>query len=318
MRVVALAGGVGSARFLTGLVRVVDPSDLTLIANVGDDEEIRGFYVCPDIDTVLYHLANASDWDRGWGLAEETFTSQTRYAELVANLKKAAPEIATDLQEWFSLGDKDIATHMLRARLLSTGATLAEATEALRKAMGIGCRMIPATNDRLRTLLTTKSGEELDFQTYFVKHQTADEVAAVTYSGSDKASAAPGIAEAIRRADILVIPPSNPVLTVAPILAVSELAAAWRESKAKKLGVSPIVGGRAIKGPADKVLASLGFDASVGGVSDFYAGLLDTLAVDISDGEVPHPARRPKWFVTNTIMTGPEEAARLAKELLEA
>jgi LPPG:FO 2-phospho-L-lactate transferase len=313
VRICALAGGVGSARFLSGLVRVVSPSDLTLIANVGDDERMRGLHVSPDIDTVLYHLLGETDWSRGWGLAGETFVANDRYREMAENVADAG----LDLQEWFGLGDRDLATHMLRTRVLDAGQPLSAATDVVRRALGIGCRVIPATDDPLRTELVTSTGEHLDFQTYFVKRAHKEEIAEVIYAGADRAAPAPGVIEALRMCDVAIIPPSNPVLTVAPILSVDAIRSEIGSADVPRIAISPIVGGKAIKGPADRVLGSLGFEVSPGGVHRYYEGLLDVLVVDHADADVAEPDGAPRWVRTNTVMTGPEDAAVLAKAVLD-
>lgn len=315
MRVCAVAGGVGSARFCTGLARVLDPGELTVVVNTGDDDHIRGLLVCPDIDTVLYHLAASTDWDRGWGMASETFVSDQRYRHLAEQLGDAG----VDLQDWFALGDRDLATHLLRARLLETGSTLAEAVRALARGFGVAATVIPMSDDPVRTRLTVASGEELDFQEYFVHRQQREEISAVRYDGAEDARPAPGVIDAITGADIVVIPPSNPPLSIGPILAVPGVRDAIVSSAGVRLGVSPIIGGKALKGPADRVLASLGHEVSPVGVARMYQGLLDAFVLDQTDAElarrVEETGMRP--IVCDTIMSGPEEAARVAKTVLD-
>ncbi|MCI0405031.1 MAG: 2-phospho-L-lactate transferase CofD family protein, partial [candidate division Zixibacteria bacterium] len=196
MQVCAVAGGVGSARFCSGLLSFLGSDELTIVVNTGDDERIRGLHVSPDIDTVLYHLAASTDWDRGWGISGETFVAHERYREIAG---RAGVDDA-DLQAWFALGDRDLATHQLRTRLLDTGKTLTEATQALTRAFGIGAKVLPATNDRLRTIMELASGERVDFQDYFVKRGQSDEVTSVSYAGAAEASPAPGTLEAIEGA----------------------------------------------------------------------------------------------------------------------
>jgi LPPG:FO 2-phospho-L-lactate transferase len=316
MRVCAIAGGVGSARLCAGLARVMDRRDLTMIVNTGDDERIRGLHVSPDIDTVLYHLADLTDWQRGWGLAEESFVAHERYQSLVEKL----PGGKDDLQDWFALGDRDLATHLLRGRLLDLGRPLGEVTQALAEAFGIESTVLPMSDDPVRTVLTTTEGERLDFQTYFVRRHHTDDLSNIEYTGAEQSTPAHGVIEAIQGAEVVIIPPSNPVLSVAPILAVPGVEKAITRSAAIRAAVSPIVGGRALKGPADRVLSALGHDVSPVGVARIYKGLIDVLVLDAVDEQhAPDiEALEMRPVVLDTIMTGPEEAARLAKDILDA
>jgi LPPG:FO 2-phospho-L-lactate transferase len=314
MRVCAIAGGVGSARFLAGLVRVVDPSEVTVIGNTGDDERVRGLHVSPDVDTVLYHLAGETDWERGWGIADESFVANDRYVSLV---ERAG--VDADMQEWFGLGDRDLATNMFRTRLLDAGRSLSFAVDALRRAMGIASTVLPMSDTSVRTELITAGGERLDFQTYFVRRQHGDDISAVDFVGADAASPATGVLEAIAGADVLVIPPSNPIVTVAPVLAVSGVRDAIAASGATRIAVSPIVGGRAIKGPLEALLRSFGHDVSPAGVAAIYGGLVDVFVLDEQDaGSAPAiEALGMRAVVCDTIMSSPEAAARLAKDVLD-
>jgi LPPG:FO 2-phospho-L-lactate transferase len=313
MRVCAIAGGVGSARFLAGLVRVVDPSEVTVIGNTGDDERVRGLHVSPDIDTVLYHLAGETDWERGWGIADESFVANDRYVSLV---ERAG--VDADMQEWFGLGDRDLATNMFRTRLLDAGRSLSFAVDALRRAMGIASTVLPMSDTSVRTELITAGGERLDFQTYFVRRQHGDDISAVDFVGADAASPATGVLEAIAGADVLVIPPSNPIVTVAPVLAICGVRDAIAASGATRIAVSPIVGGRAIKGPLEALLRSFGHDVSPAGVAAIYGGLVDVFVLDEQDaGSAPAiEALGMRAVVCDTIMSSPEAAARLAKDVL--
>jgi LPPG:FO 2-phospho-L-lactate transferase len=313
MRIVVLAGGVGSARFCAGLVRVVDASDLTVIVNTGDDARMRGLHVSPDVDTVLYHMAGLNDWQRGWGATGETYRVHERYLELVAR----AGETGADLHEWFTLGDVDLATNMLRSRLLDAGKSLTEATDAVRRALGVEARVAPMSNERVSTMLTTASGELLEFQTYFVQRQHADEISAVVFDGLASASPAPGVIEAIGAADLLLVPPSNPIISIGPLLAfrgIRDAAAAVR----RRVAVSPIIGGRALKGPADMLMRSLGHEQTAVGVAKIYRGLIDAFVLDEADAalapEVEALGMRP--IVADTMMTSPEASASVAKAVL--
>jgi LPPG:FO 2-phospho-L-lactate transferase len=311
MRICALAGGVGSARFLAGLVKVVDPAELTIIVNTGDDERIRGLHVSPDVDTVLYHLAGATDWDRGWGLDAESFVANERYGELVSR----ADDVGADLQEWFTLGDRDLATHMLRSRLLDAGYMLSAATDVVRRALGVTAQVLPMSDDAVRTVLETTSGERLDFQTYFVRRAHTETIARIAFEGAERARPAPGVIEALEGAELVVIPPSNPLVSVAPILAVPGVRDAVAASRGPRVAVSPIVGGRAIKGPADSLLASLGHEVSAVGVANIYRGIVDVFVIDDADASraAEIESLGMEVVVCDTIMSGVEEAARLAK-----
>jgi LPPG:FO 2-phospho-L-lactate transferase len=314
MGVCVIAGGVGSARFLAGLVRVLDPADITAIGNTGDDERVRGLHVSPDIDTVLYHLAGEADWTRGWGMADESFIANDRYVSLV---ERAGVDV--DMQEWFGLGDRDLATNMFRTRLLDAGRTLSDAIDALRRAMAITATVVPMSDDPVRTELVTSTGERLDFQTYFVRRQHGDVVSSVGFVGASEASPAPGVLDALEGAELIVLPPSNPIVTVAPVLAVPGIRRAIEASTAPRVAVSPIVGGRAVKGPLEALLPAFGHDVSPAGVARIYRGLVDAFVLDTVDADqVPAiEALGMRTIVCDTIMTGPDEAARLAKEILE-
>ena len=313
MRVCVIAGGVGSARFLAGLVRVVDPSEVAVIGNTGDDERVRGLHVSPDIDTVLYHLAGETDWERGWGMSDESFVANERYVDLV---KRAGVDV--DMQEWFGLGDRDLATNMFRTRLLEAGRSLSFAVDALRRAMGIAATVLPMSDQPVRTELVTSSGERLDFQTYFVRRQHGDVVASVDFVGSDVARPASGVREALEGAELIVIPPSNPIVTVAPVLAVPGIRDAIAVSSAVRVAVSPIVGGHAIKGPLEALLRSFGHEVSPLGVARIDEGLVDAFVFDTLDAGLAPAVERlgMRAVVCDTIMSSPDEAARLAKDVV--
>jgi LPPG:FO 2-phospho-L-lactate transferase len=267
--VVALAGGVGAARLLRGLVRVFPPEELTIIGNTGDDFELYGLHISPDLDIVIYTLAGIVDEVKGWGLAGDTFNCLGMLERL-------------GFETWFKLGDRDLATHVTRTKMLRDGLTLAQATAKLCRRLNVKVRLVPMSNNPVRTKILT---EEfcLDFQEYFVKRRTKDEVKGVVFEGSDKAEPAIGLVDAIRNAERVAICPSNPVLSVAPILSVQAIRQAIMKTEARVVGVSPIVGGKAIRGPADRVMASLGFEASAFGVAKYYGDLLDHLIIDKID-----------------------------------
>lgn len=292
----------------------MNPGDLTIIVNTADDARVQGLHISPDIDTVLYHLAGLSDWERGWGLSKESFAAHDRYRELAAG----AGDSSVDLQEWFALGDRDLATHLLRSRLLDEGRTLSEATDALRRALGLACVVVPVTDDPVRTVLTTREGEVLEFQTYFVKNRHADEISAVEFTGATQARPAAGVVEAIASADVLFIPPSNPIVSIGPVLAVPGIRDAIASTTAKRIAVSPIIGGRALKGPADMLMRSLGHEQDAVGVARIYEGLVDVFVLDEADraraDDVESVGMRA--IVCDTIMSSPEAAGRIARGIL--
>ncbi len=304
VKVTVLAGGVGAARFLAGLVRVVDPAEVAVVGNVGDDVEFYGLYICPDLDTVLYTLAGVVHPQQGWGRAGDTFRVQAELGRF-------------GLPVWFRLGDLDLATHIFRSYRLRQGATLAEVTAEIARAFGLGVRLMPVSNDPVRTRVRT-SGGWLDFQEYFVRLGTGPEVLEVRFEGAEAARPAPGVVEAIGDSEVVILAPSNPIISLGPILAVAGLREALRSTRAVVAGISPIVGGRAIKGPADRMLRSLGLEASAAGVARLYADFLDVWVIDRADAdlaaEIEKLGVRP--VVADTIMADPERAAGLARMLL--
>ncbi len=304
--VTVLAGGVGAARFLEGLVQVVPQESITVISNTGDDEDFFGVRVSPDVDTVIYTLAGAIDPVQGWGLAGETY-----YA--LEALHRFSYET------WFNLGDADLATHVHRTQLLRDGATLSEATRTIVEAFGLRLRVLPVSDDRIRTVVAADAGA-LTFQEYFVKRRTEDEMRAVRFEGITSASPAPGVLDAIRTADVVIVAPSNPVVSIGPVLAVRGVRDALRETGAKVAGISPIVGGRTIKGPADRMMASLGMTPTAAGVAEAYRDFLDVLVIDEQDrGLAPAvEAAGVRAVVAPTIMRGPEEKRALAETVLRA
>jgi LPPG:FO 2-phospho-L-lactate transferase len=306
MNITVLAGGVGAARFLEGVVQVVAPRDVTVISNVGDDEEFFGLRVSPDIDIVIYTLAGAVDAEKGWGLVGETFHA-------LEALRRFGYET------WFNLGDGDLATLAHRTMMLHDGASLSEATASIAAAFGLELRILPVSDDRIRTLVETDVGT-LAFQEYFVKRRTEDDVRAVRFDGAEAAQPAPGVIEAIRDADAVLIAPSNPVVSLGPVLAVPGVREALRETRAKVAGVSPLIGGKTIKGPADRMMASLGMTPTCAGVAQAYADFLDVLVIDEEDrGEAAAAeAHGVRAVVAQTIMRGPSEKRALAEVTLGA
>lgn len=303
MRVTLLAGGSGGTKLAHGFALLGDRVDLTVIANVGDDAEMYGLHVSPDIDALLYTLSGLIDTERGWGIRGDTHTAHAMFERL------------GDAETWFTVGDADLATHATRSRLMRDGATLTDATAAMAAALGIRARILPATDDRLRTRLETDAGT-LDFQDYFVRLRQEPTVTAAIFDGLEEARPTSAVLDAIRDTDLVVIGPSNPIVSVGPILALEVI----REmvASADTVAVSPIVAGRALKGPADRMLASLGHEASALGVARLYSGLVDRFVIDEQDAEL-----RPEIEalgmaveVLPTVMRDEDGRAALAAALL--
>jgi LPPG:FO 2-phospho-L-lactate transferase len=311
---VALAGGVGAARLLAGMVRVVDPRDVTAVVNTGDDTVLHGLHISPDIDTVVYTLAGLSNPETGWGLAGETWTVMSSLEELGG-------------QTWFRLGDRDLATHLYRTQRLSEGAPLSQVTAELARARGLGLRVLPVTDDRLRTRLTLAepagplaAGTEVAFQDYFVGLRHSVAVRAVRFDGADAARPAPGVLEAIGNADVIVACPSNPIVSLGPILAVPGVRQLLVERRDRVVAVSPIVGGAALKGPADRLLVELGYESSAAAVARLHADWAGTMVVDDQDAALAPAieAAGVRPVVAPTVMTSPEVAAALCRVVLDA
>jgi LPPG:FO 2-phospho-L-lactate transferase len=304
--ITVLAGGVGAAKFLRGLIDIVDAESITVIGNTADDEEFLGLHVSPDLDTVVYTLSDNVHPEQGWGLEDETF-----------RVLEQARQLGEDM--WFLLGDKDIATHLLRTRLLRGGRTLSEATEHIAQAFGVRCRLLPMTDDRVRTIVSTDEGE-LSFQEYFVRRRQQDAVSALRFDGAEAARPAPGVLDAIASANAVIIAPSNPLVSIGPVLAVPGIREALAETDAPVAAVSPIVGGQALKGPADKMLASLGHEVSATGVARLYADFLDMLVLDDQDAAlVPAvEALGVRACVTDTIMRDAASKRALAEATLRS
>jgi LPPG:FO 2-phospho-L-lactate transferase len=305
-RIVALAGGVGAAKLLRGLVRLVPSPNLVIVGNTGDDFEIHGLHVSADLDIVMYTLAGIVDEQRGWGIANDSFNCLDMLGKL-------------GFETWFKLGDRDMATHVTRTKLISEGRSLSEATAELCKRLGIEATLIPFSNDPVRTKIISGS-EILEFQEYFVKRGTEDEVTRVVFDGAEKAKPAPGVVEAIEKAQRIVICPSNPILSISPMFSITEIKDALKETRGYVIGISPIIGGKALKGPADKIMASMGLEASAYGVAKFYKDLLDHFIIDTVDEN-----QRKKIeelgigvTVTNTVMNTLKDSVLLAKTALEA
>jgi LPPG:FO 2-phospho-L-lactate transferase len=303
VKVTVLSGGVGGARFLRGVLAAVEPADVAIVGNVADDLEVLGLHVSPDLDSILYALAGLADEERGWGRADETWNALASAAELGGDA-------------WFRLGDRDLGLHLVRTEALREGATLSEVTARLAQTVGLACTLLPATDDPLRTFVETPAGT-FPFQTWFVARGHQDEVDALHYAGAPEARPAPGVLEAIAAADVLVIAPSNPYVSIAPILAVEEIRSALAQRTVPCVAVSPIIGGRAVKGPVDRMLARLAGGVSPAHVAGCYPGLIDALVFDEADA----PAELPpgvRGVVTKTLMSDEDARRRLAHAVLDA
>jgi LPPG:FO 2-phospho-L-lactate transferase len=303
---------VGAARLLAGLVRLVEPTRVTAIVNTGDDMVLHGLAISPDLDTVVYTVAGAIDPERGWGLREESWRA-------MAALERYGG--AT----WFALGDRDLGTHLYRTQRLAEGATLSEVTAEVARAWGLDLAVVPVTDDPIRTRLTlapegTGPGEEVAFQDYFVARRHAVPVASVRVAGAERARPAPAVLDALSAAGAVIVAPSNPVVSIGPVLAVPGVREAVEARREAVVAISPLVGGRALKGPADRLMRELGHDDSVVGVAHLYAPFAGTLVIDEADAEHADAVRAAglRCVVTDTIMRDPDAAAALCGVALGA
>jgi LPPG:FO 2-phospho-L-lactate transferase len=303
---VALAGGTGAAKLVRGLSRLLDPSDLTVVVNTGDDADIWGLHVSPDLDTICYALAGLLDADRGWGLADETFRALGQMARF------GEPT-------WFNLGDRDLATHLHRTRLLKHGRTLSEATRSIAGGLGVAPSVLPMADDPVRTRVHGPEGW-LDFQEYFVRDKAQVEVREVRYAGAERARPAPGVLEAIERAEAVILCPSNPITSIGPVLAVPGIRPALMATRAAVVAVSPIVGDDAVSGPAGRLMAASGLPVSAAGVARAYAGWLDVLVIDERDRDRAPDVRREgaSPVVAPIIMASRDDEVGLARRVLGA
>jgi LPPG:FO 2-phospho-L-lactate transferase len=305
--IAALSGGVGAARLLRGMVEVVPPSDITAIVNTGDDTVLHGLHISPDLDTVIYTLADAINSDTGWGLADETW----RVMESLERLGGIT---------WFNLGDRDLATHCYRTQRLAEGATLGQVTAELAHSWGVDVKVVPVTDDPLRTRLQLADGPEVGFQEYFVRLRHDVAVADVRFEGAARARPGPGVLAALETSDIVVVCPSNPVVSIDPLLAVPGVLDELQRRRHRVVGVSPIIAGAALKGPADRLLREMGFESSVVGVAQWYAPWVGTLVIDDADADLAGgvEAEGVRCVVAPTVMSTVEVAARLSRTVLDA
>jgi len=312
--ITVLAGGVGAARLLNGMVRAVPPADVTAIVNTADDVVLHGLAVCPDLDTVTYTLAGAVNPATGWGLAGETWQAMDALGRL------GGPT-------WFRLGDRDLGTHLHRTGRLADGAGLAEVTAEITRAFGINARLLPMTEDRVATMVTLSSNGvptdgatemEIGFQDYFVGLRHDVPISGVRFDGINAARPAPGVLDAITSADTVVVAPSNPIVSIGPVVAVPGVAKALAARRDDVVAVSPIVAGSALKGPAERMLRELGHEPTVVGVARLYRDFASTLVVDTADGELVDAveAEGMRCLVTPTVMTDVGVATDLCRTLL--
>jgi LPPG:FO 2-phospho-L-lactate transferase len=304
--IVALAGGVGAARFLDGLARIVPPRELFIVGNVGDDAEMHGLHIAPDLDTVMYTLAGVANRRQGWGLERETFHCMGALETLGG-------------EAWFRLGDRDLATHLYRTERLRAGASLSAVTSELCAALGVKARIVPATDGRLRTIVRTKRGR-LEFQEYFVRRRARDAVLGFDFDGARQARPTPSVLKAISAATAIILCPSNPFISIGPILAVRGIREALRRTRAPVVAISPIVGGRAVKGPAARMMKSMGHDASATAVAAMYRDFVEVFVLDRTDARLAPDveALGMRAIVTNTIMSGVAQRKALARVVMRA
>jgi LPPG:FO 2-phospho-L-lactate transferase len=304
VNVVLLAGGVGASKLAVGLSRTVEPEKLTIISNVGDDENVFGLHVSPDIDIVTYALVGLVDESKGWGVAGDTFSCDSFLGRLGE-------------KPWLLLGDKDLAVNLVRTTLLKEGLRLSQITQRIAASLGVRGRIIPATDNPLTTFLDTDAGP-MSFERYYVKEAQRPEISGVSYAGSGFAEPAPGILEAMEEADIVIFAPSNPIASIQPILSVKRIRAALARSSAFRVAVSPIIAGRTIKGPADRMMKALGYEVSPVGVAQFYGGLLDCMILDEADAPSKDEVSSlgVKAVACDTLMTDLESKVRLADSVL--
>lgn len=304
--ITALAGGVGAAKLLQGLVKIIPEKEVTVIVNTGDDIELYGLHVSPDLDIVTYTLAGIVDEEKGWGIRGDTF-------HCLEMLQRYGQET------WFKLGDKDLATHIYRTQPLKNGLSLSEVTSGLYQMMGLEVRILPMTNDKFETKVVTDRGV-MHFQEYLVKREAQDEVVNVLFEGAEKAEAAPGVLDSILGADAVIICPSNPIVSIGTILSVKGVKNTLKDTEAKVAAISPIVGGHPIKGPADKLMRGLGLEVSAHSVARLYQDFLDVFIIDYTDQTERERIEELGLhvIVTNTVMRSLEDKIRLAEIALRS
>lgn len=317
--IAVLAGGVGAARFARGLIRAVSPHDVTIVVNTGDDTVLHGLSISPDIDTVIYTLSNSIDQEKGWGLDGETWRAMSALARF-ADVRPPSSMAGTT---WFNLGDADLATHMYRTARLSEGASLQQVTDEIRRSFGVEANIVPMTNDHVSTRVVLAShsplqpNETISFQEYFVRYRHELPVAEIGFDGIASASCI--ALQDISAADTVIVAPSNPVVSIGPIVSLPGVREALTARRDRVVAISPIVAGAALKGPADRMLTELGHESSVVGVARMYSSWCSTLVIDAADAHLADDVEREgmKCVVTNTIMSTPDIAADLARVALQ-
>jgi len=315
--ITVLAGGVGAARFLRGLVLEVDPATICVVVNTGDDTIMHGLSISPDLDTVTYTVADAIDPERGWGLANESW----RVMESLARFQDVKPDGSTAAGTWFNLGDRDLATHLYRTARLAEGATLSTVTQEIAQAWGLGFNIMPMSDDQVSTkvdILEDGIASTISFQEYFVQRRHGVPVTGVEFVGAATAKAT--FIDNVHRSDAIIIAPSNPIVSLGPIRALSGVDAALTLNRDRVVAISPIVAGAALKGPADRMLVELGHEASVVGVARIYAPICSTLVIDQQDEALQSAVEREgmKCVVADTIMRSPQITQVLARKVLQA
>lgn len=305
MKITALAGGIGASKFLLGLARVLPPEDVTIIANTGDDIELFGLRISPDIDTLTYTLAGVINEATGWGIAGDTFSA----LEWIARYSQS---------QWFNLGDRDLATHIYRTWQLREGRTLSEITDHMRRSLGVRSVILPMTNAYTPTRVVTDEGE-MHFQEYFVRRRCEPRVEKIRFDNIESASPAPGVVSAIAEADAVIVCPSNPFISIGPILAVPRVLDAMKETRARIIAITPIIGGRALKGPAADMLRDLGHEVSARGVASVYRDFVDLFVLDEVDRAIKPEIEELglRVVVTDTVMNTLEDKQRLARNVSE-
>jgi LPPG:FO 2-phospho-L-lactate transferase len=305
--IITLAGGVGAAKFLRGLVLRVEPRRVSVVVNTGDDEHFYGLHVSPDVDTVIYTLAGVINRVNGWGLEGESFNALEAIGRLYG-------------KPWFNLGDRDLATHLYRSERLHAGARLTEVTAELAQRFGVKSQVLPMSDDRVHTFVKLKGRPAIPFQEYFVRGRARGVIEKIELRGAEKARATPEVLDSIKRAAAVIIAPSNPFVSIGPILALSGMRKALTAVRSRVAAISPIVGGKTIKGPADKMLRGLGHEVSPLGIARMYRDIVGLMVIDIVDHRYLEPIRALgiNAIATDTVMTTPEHAARLADVVTHA
>jgi len=304
--ITALAGGVGAARFLQGLAKIYPEKDITIVVNTGDDIELYGLHISPDLDIVTYTLAGIVDEEKGWGIKNDTF----HWLETIQKY---------EYETWFKIGDKDLATHSYRTHLLKEGYSLTEITSKICHHLGLAMKILPMTDDKFQTKIVTKKGV-MHFQEYMVKRSAQDKVTNVLFDGVEKAKPAPGVIGAILDAKLIIVCPSNPIVSIGPILSVKNVRKALKETKAKVVAISPIIRGAPLKGPADKLMRGLGLEVSAYSVANLYRDFVDIFIIDNMDQEEKGRIEKLglKVIVTNTIMKTLQDKIRLAETTIKS